>query len=85
MQTYHFDEFVNDEGIVTLTGLPPSTKVAILVIRPEPFDWQKEIKEWIEEMKQHPFAQMSKEEVMACLRQSRDKIYEEDYGYRHAH
>ncbi|OQY42401.1 MAG: hypothetical protein B6242_16205 [Anaerolineaceae bacterium 4572_78] len=84
MQTYHFDEIVSDEGMVTLSGLPPSTKVAIMVVNPEPFDWEDVMKQWITEMKQHPFSQMSKEKILECLRQSREKIYEEDYGHRHA-
>jgi hypothetical protein len=84
MQTYHFDEMVNNEGIVTISGLPPSAKVAIVVICPEPFDWKKELDAWREEMKTHPFATMSKEEILAKLRQTREEVYDEVYGYRHA-
>lgn len=84
MQTYHFDEItVNDEGIVTIAGLPPLAKVAVMVINPEPFDWQETMRQWIAEMKRHPFAQMRKQEILVRLRQSREKIYEEDYGHRH--
>ncbi len=85
MQTYHFDEIiVNNDGVVTIAGLPPLAKVAVLVINPEPFDWQETMQQWIAEMKHHPFAQMSKQEIVERLRQSREKIYEEDYGHRHA-
>lgn len=84
MQTYHFDEIVvNNEGAVTISGLPPLAKVAVMVINPEPFDWQETMRQWIAEMKRHPFAQMSKQEILVRLRQSREKIYEEDYGHRH--
>ena len=83
MQTYHFDEVVNHEGVVTLSGLPPLEKVAIVVIRPESFDWEKEMDEWTREMQDHPFAQMSKEEILAHLRQTRDEVYDEVYGHRH--
>lgn len=85
MQTYHFDEIeVNHDGIVTIAGLPPKSKVAVMVITPEPFDWQETMQLWIAEMKNHPFAQMSKQEILERLRLSREKVYEEDYGHRHA-
>ena len=84
MQTYHFeDQIVSDEGAVTLTGLPPLTRVAIMVIDPEPCDWQEIMRQWIAEMRQHPFAKMSREKISERLRQSREKVYEEDYGHRH--
>ncbi len=35
MQTYHVDEVVSNEGVVTLSGLPPLAKVAIVVIDTE--------------------------------------------------
>jgi len=85
MQTYHFDEIVvNNDGVVTIAGLPPLAKVAVMVINPEPFDWQETMRQWITEMKRHPFAQMSKQEILERLRQSREKIYDEDYGHKHA-
>ena len=81
MQTYHFDEVVNDQGVITLSGLPPLTKVAIVVIHPEPFDWGKEMDAWRKEMQNHPFAKMSKEEILAKLRQTREEVYDEVYGH----
>ncbi|OQY44370.1 MAG: hypothetical protein B6242_12810 [Anaerolineaceae bacterium 4572_78] len=84
MQTYHFDEIVSNEGMVTLSGLPPLAKVAVVVIKPEPFDWKKEMNAWRLEMQDHPFAKMSKEEILAKLRQTREEVYEEVYGHRHA-
>lgn len=80
MQTYHFHEVVSNEGVVILSGLPPMTKVAIVVIDPEPFDWKKELDALREEMKNHPFANMSKEEILVELRKTRERIAEEDYG-----
>lgn len=85
MQTYHFDEIiVNDDGVVTIEGLPPTAKVAVMVITSESFDWHETMRAWMTEMKKHPFSQMSKKEILDQLRQSREKIYEEDYGHRHA-
>ncbi|OQY48862.1 MAG: hypothetical protein B6242_00895 [Anaerolineaceae bacterium 4572_78] len=84
MQTLHFDEKVNSNGIVTLAGLPPLAQVAIVVINTESLDLQEIVQQWITKMKEHPFSQMSREGILEQLRQSREKIYEEDYGYRHA-
>ena len=88
IQTYHFDEEVNDKGEVTLSGLPPLAQVVIVVIDPEPapdpFDWKKEMDAWMLEMQDHPFAKMSREEVLAKLRQTREDVYDEVYGHRHA-
>ena len=92
MQTYHFDEIVNDEGVVTLSGLPPFAKVAVVVVKPKfehtttkIFDWEAEMKAWMNDFRQcHPFTKMSRDEVMEHLRRTREEIYEEDYGHRHA-
>ena len=85
MQTYHYDEIVaNNQGVVTIAGLPPLAKVSVMVISPKPLDWQETMQQWIEEMKGHPFAKMSKREILERLQQSREKIYQEDYEHRHA-
>lgn len=48
-------------------------------------DIQKEMKVWFEEVrKEHPFAKMSKEDVLIELRKTREKVYDELYGDRHA-
>ncbi len=83
MRTYHFDEVVvNDDGVVTIAGLPPLAKVAVMVVNPEPFDWQETMRQWMAEMKHHPFARIDKQEILERLRQSREKVYEKDYGRR---
>ena len=84
MQTYHFDETVNNEGTVTLSGLPPLAKVAIVVIDLEPLTWQAELKELKRDLQEnHPFAKMSKEEILKKLRQTREEVYDEVYGDRY--
>ena len=83
MQTYHFDEIVGNEGVVMLSGLPPLAKVTIVVIKP--FDWRTELELLRRDLQQnHPFAKMSKEEILAKLRQTREEVYDEVYGDRHA-
>ena len=85
MQTYHFNEIVNDEGVVTLSGLPPSAQVAIVVIQPDSSDWQERMQKLMEDVSEnHPFAQMSREEILQHLRQTREEVYDELYGDRHA-
>jgi hypothetical protein len=85
MQTYHFDEMVNDEGVVMLAGLPPLTKVAIVVIDPEISSWQTRLNHLRKRFQEtHPFAKMSREEILIQLRQTREKVYDELYGDRHA-
>jgi len=85
MQTYHFDEIVNNEGIITLSGLPPLAKVAIVVINPEILSWQTRLDNLRKKFQEiHPFAKMSREEILVKLRQTRENVYDESYGDRHA-
>ncbi len=85
MQTYHFDAVVNDEGVVTLSGLPPLAKVAIVVIDPELSSWQTRLNHLRKRFQEtHPFAKMNREEILVQLRQTREEVYEEVYGDRHA-
>lgn len=75
MQTYHFKEIVNSEGVVTLSGLPPLTEVAIVVIHPELSQWKLRMSCLMDDMQQnHPFAKMSKEEILLQLRRTRDEV-----------
>ncbi|MDM8529036.1 hypothetical protein QUF58_12625 [Anaerolineales bacterium HSG24] len=47
-------------------------------------DVQNEMKVWFEEVrKEHPFAKMSKEDVLIELRKTREEVYGELYGDRH--
>ncbi len=87
MQTYHFKEIVNSKGVITLSGLPPFTEVAIVVInKPKRLDWQERMKKLMQDISEnHPFAKMSREEILKRLRQTREEVYDELYGDRHAH
>jgi hypothetical protein len=52
---------------------------------PKTQDVQNEMKLWFEEVrKEHPFAQMSKEDILVELRKTREEVYDELYGDRHA-
>jgi len=53
--------------------------------QPEPFDWQQRMEAFIQDVSaNHPFAKISREYLLARLRQTREEVYNEDYGYRHA-
>jgi len=86
IQTYHFKEFVNNEGTVILSGLPPSTRVNITVTEFDLADWQARMKKFMQKVsKDHPFTTMSKDEILKHLRQNREEVYDELYGDRYAH
>ena len=85
MRTFNFKRFVDNEGRLTLSGLPPSTEVAIVVIEPDLSERQKHLRDFTHRLsKTHPFAKMSKEEVLERLRQTREEVYDELYGDRYA-
>ena len=85
MQTYHFKEIVNKEGAVTLSGLPPFTQVAVVVIQPDLSEWHERMRKLMHNVSEnHPYAKMSQEDILRHLRQSRQEVYSELYGDRHA-
>ena len=60
------------------------SKQLSLETSPKKQDVQKEMKAWFEEVrKEHPFAKMSKEEILMELRKTREEVYDELYGDRH--
>ncbi|MCB9077338.1 MAG: hypothetical protein H6631_07085 [Anaerolineaceae bacterium] len=76
MQTYHFTEVVGDDGTVTLSGLPPLTEVAIVVINPELSTWPQRMEQLMQAVQtDHPFTRMSRDEIMQQLRETRESVY----------
>ncbi|OQY42405.1 MAG: hypothetical protein B6242_16225 [Anaerolineaceae bacterium 4572_78] len=81
MKTHHFKQIVNSDGTITLSGLPAFKEIEIVVMYPDPFDLQEEMKRWFAEVrKDHPFANMSEDEIIQELRKTREIVWEE----RHA-
>jgi len=76
MKTYHFETIVERDGSVRLSGLPPSQPVEVVVLeRP---GVPGELQEWLRDVrKRHPFAKMSKEEILESLRQTRAMVWTE--------
>jgi len=85
MQTYHFNEVVNHKGVVTLSGLPPLAQVVVVVIQPDLSDWQERMTKLMQDISEnHPLAKMSREDILKRLHQTREEVYDELYGDRHA-
>ena len=79
METYHFKEVVEMDGSVRLWGLPPDKEVEIGVL--ERTELPEEIQHWLSEVRaRHPFAKMSKQEILEALRRTRETVWTE----RHA-
>ena len=82
MKTHHFKQVIDSDGTITLSGLPAYKEVEIIVMYPEQYDLEEEMKRWFEDVsKRHPFAKMSEEEILKELRRTREIVWEE----RHAH
>lgn len=76
MKTYHFDTVVETDGSVRLDGLPPHQQVEVVVLeRPALPD---ELQAWLQDIRgRHPFAKMSKEEILQSLRRTREEVWAE--------
>ncbi len=73
MQTLYFKEKIGGQGTITLTELPPNREAQIVVLCPEPNDIDAEFNQWLTDLRgRQPFAKMSKADVLAKLRQTRE-------------
>jgi hypothetical protein len=81
MKAYHFKKQVDENGSVSISELPPGENVDIIVLYPEPSDLSSLMEEWIIEIRgRDPFANMSKDEILTKLRETRDEVWEECYA-----
>jgi hypothetical protein len=81
MQTYHFKKKVGSDGSLRLSELPPNIDVEVVVLNIEPSDIRVDLQQWLADIRsRHPFANMSKEEILKQLRNTRDTVWAE----RHA-
>lgn len=79
MKTYHFNAVVEIDGSIRLFGLPPHKDVEVLVL--ERTGLSEEMQNWLSDIRaRHPFAKMSKEEILTALRHTREALWTE----RHA-
>jgi hypothetical protein len=76
MKTYRFNTTVEKDGSVHLSGLPPHQEVEIVIL--ERAGLSQEVQEWLGDIRsRHPFAKMSKEEILKLLRQTRETVWDE--------
>jgi len=81
MKAFHLKKHVDENGSIGISELPPGEDVDVIVLFPEPSDLRSAMEEWItEDRGHHPFANMSKDEILAKLRETRDSVWNE----RHA-
>lgn len=78
---YQFKTVADTEGKVTLSGLPPSAELTILVLDFEPSEWRDKMAKWMDDLREdgHPFSEMDKDEIMRRLRKSREEVWKARY------
>lgn len=80
MKTVYIKTRVAADGSLTITDLPPDTDVMVAVQPNDTMAYNEVWAELRESMKTHPFATMSREEILAVLRQTREEVARELYG-----
>lgn len=76
MKSYRYSTVVERDGSVHLSGLPPQAEVEIVVL--ERTNLSEEMQNWLDDVQaRHPFAKMSKEEILEILRQTRETVWAE--------
>lgn len=79
MEAYHFKTVVQSDGSLVLSGLPPNQEVEIVVV--ERKGLSEEMQSWFQDIRtHHPFAQMSKDDILKAIRRTRETVWTE----RHA-
>lgn len=80
MGKYHYTTVVEADGSILLSGLPPHQEVEIVIVEPKSLS-DEEMRSWLQDIRsRHPFAQMSKDQVLTELRRTREIVWSE----RHA-
>ena len=74
MKTYHFSTVVETDGSVHLSGLPPHKEVEVVVL--ERTESSEAMRNWFSDIRtRHPFAKMSKAEILEALRSTREAVW----------
>ena len=67
------------DGSVRLNGLPPRQQVEIVVLERPALPY--ELQTWLQDIRgRHPFAKMSKEEILQSLRRTREDVWAGEYN-----
>ncbi len=73
---------VDEQGIIHLEGLPPHAHVRIIVETTTVAERKAQLDAlFVNVRATHPFMHMSKEEILARLRQTREEVWQEQYGH----
>lgn len=84
MKTYRFSTVVEKDGTIRISGLPPNKEVEVVVL--EQTDLPAEIRDWLSDIRaRHPFAKLSKEEILATLRHTRATVWDERHARQSGH
>ncbi len=79
MKSFHFNKVVEEDGSIHLSGLPPHREVEVVILDRDGLSI--EFQNWLDDIRtRHPFAKMSKEEILTILRNTREEVAAE----RHA-
>ena len=81
MKTVILNERIGSDGSLLLTDLPPDQDVMV-VVKPKINGTRAMaiLAELQESMRDHPFASMSREEILNALRRTREEVARELYG-----
>ena len=77
MQTYQFKKVTDSRGSVTLSGLPPSEELTILVLPTGQGEWRDRMEQLMKDVREHhPFAEMDKDQIQKQLRKTRQDVWD---------
>jgi hypothetical protein len=73
LKTYCLNTIIGMDGSVHLFDLPPHQEVESVVL--DPASLSEEMQNWLSDLRnRHPFAKMSKEEILMALRNTRTTV-----------
>lgn len=79
MQHYQLKKVTDKEGKITISDLPASRELTILVLPSGTEEWQEKMKQWMNDLREyHPFTDMNKEEILKHLRKTRQEVWKEE-------
>jgi hypothetical protein len=82
MQTYQFKKVTDRHGNVTISGLPPSEELTILVLPTGRGEWRDRMEQLMKDVREHhSFAEMDKDQIQKQLRKARQDAWDDRHGH----
>ncbi len=79
MQHFQFKKVTDKEGKITISGLPASRELTIIVFPSGTEEWQIKMDQWMNELREnHPFTDMNKGEILRHLKKTRQEVWKEE-------